>query len=57
MHDIYMSSVDIFIRAADALIERGFELVTVSEILGENILTQSRPVMYISRNEYLTHMD
>ena len=34
MHDLYMSSVDIFIRAADKLIAQGYELVTVSTLLG-----------------------
>ena len=34
MHEMYLSSYEIFSRAADELVERGFELVTVSEILG-----------------------
>ena len=34
MHDLYMSSVDIFIRAADKLIAQGYELVTVSTLPG-----------------------
>jgi len=34
MHELYLSSYEIFSRAADKLVEQGFELVTVSEILG-----------------------
>ncbi len=33
MHELYLSSYEIFSRAADKLIEKGFALVTVSEIL------------------------
>ncbi len=38
MHELYRSSYEIFSRAADKLVEMGYELVTVSEILelGEN---------------------
>lgn len=57
LHDIYMSSVDIFIRAADKLIEQGFELVTVSELLGLDTQATAQPVMYISKDTTITYMD
>ena len=57
LHDIYMSTVDIFIRAADILIEQGFELVTVSELLGLDSQASAQPVMYISRDHTITHMN
>ena len=58
MHDIYMSSADIFIRLADKLVENGFELVTVSEILSDTIKENgTEPVMYISSKETLSGMN
>ena len=57
MHDLYMSSVDIFIRAADKLIEQGYDLVTVSTILGLDENSQPPSVMYIARGQTVTHMD
>ncbi len=56
MHDIYMSSADIFIAAADRLIAEGYELVTVSELLGLSAETPVEPVMYISKNDTITYM-
>lgn len=56
LHDIYMSSVDIFIRAADKLIEQGFELVTVSELLGLDAQATAQPVMYISKDMTINSM-
>ncbi len=47
MHDIYMSSVDIFTRAADKLVEQGYELVTVSELL-ELSGKECKPCLYMS---------
>lgn len=55
MHDIYMSSVDIFKRAADKLIAEGYELVTVSELLALNG-KQPAPVMHLSKNNSITYM-
>ena len=57
MHDLYMSSIDIFIRAADRLIEQGYDLVTVSELLGLDESSQAPSAMYISRGKTVTHMD
>ena len=57
MHDLYMSSIDIFIRAADQLIEQGYDLVTVSELLGLDEDSPSPSVMYIARGKTVTHMD
>lgn len=57
LHDIYMSSVDIFIRAADELVKRGYELVTVSELLGLNASSQPATGMYIARGQTVSHMD
>ncbi len=56
MHDIYMSSADIFAQAADRLIAEGYELVTVSELLGLNIEIPAEPVMHISKNDTITYM-
>ena len=50
MHDIYLSSLDIFARAADRLVDEGYELVTVSELLGLGEVAP-RPVVYLSKNE------
>ena len=57
MHDIYMSSADIFILRADKLVENGFELVTVSEILADATKDGTRPVMYTSSKETLLGMN
>ncbi len=57
MHDLYMSSVDIFIRAADKLIAQGYELVTVSTLLGLDGNSQPPSVMYIARGQTVTHMN
>lgn len=57
LHDIYMSSVDIFIRAADELVKRGYELVTVSELLGLDSTSRPATEMYIARGQTVTHMD
>lgn len=57
MHDIYMSSADIFILLADKLVENGFELVTVSEILADATKDGTRPVMYTSSKETLLGMN
>ena len=58
MHDIYMSSADIFILLADKLVENGFELVTVSEILSDSINANGKmPVMYTSSKETLLGMN
>lgn len=54
MHDIYMSSVDIFTRAADRLVAEGYELVTVSELLGLNGKT-AEPCLYTSKDGKLSH--
>ncbi len=56
MHDIYMSSADIFAAAADRLIAEGYELVTVSELLGLNIEIPAEPVMYVSKKDTITYM-
>ncbi len=56
MHDIYMSSADIFIAAADRLIAEGYELVTVSELLGLSSEAAAAPVMHLSKNETITYM-
>lgn len=50
MHDIYLSSLDIFTRAADRLVAEGYELVTISELLGLGEGTP-KPVVYLSKNE------
>ena len=57
MHDLYMSSVDIFIRAADKLIAQGYELVTVSTLLGLDGNSQPPSVMYIARGQTVTYMN
>ncbi len=57
MHDISMSSVDIFIRLADKLVADGFELVTVSEMLEDAIKDGGEPVMYISKDESIDGMN
>lgn len=57
MHDIYMSSADIFILLADKLVESGFELVTVSEILADATKDGTHPVMYTSSKDTLTGMN
>jgi peptidoglycan-N-acetylglucosamine deacetylase len=57
MHDLYMSSVDIFIRAADKLIGQGYDLVTVSTLLGLDDESQPVAEMYIARGQTVTHMD
>lgn len=54
MHDIYMSSVDIFIAAADRLIAEGYQLVTVSELL--SLSGDARPVMHLSKGQTITYM-
>lgn len=54
MHDIYMSSVDIFTRAADRLVAEGYELVTVSELLGLNGKT-AEPCLYTSKDVKINH--
>ncbi len=46
MHELYLSSYEIFSRAADELTERGFELVTVSELLGFTASTKATPTVY-----------
>lgn len=46
MHELYLSSYEIFSRAADELTERGFELVTVSEILGLTASTKPTSTVY-----------
>ena len=53
MHDKSMSSVIIFERAAEKLIEDGYELVTVSEILG-NVTETPSAVIYMDKNNYQT---
>ena len=53
MHDKSMSSVIIFERAAKKLIEEGYELVTVSEILG-NVTETPSAVIYMDKNNYQT---
>ncbi len=45
MHELYLSSYEIFARAADRLAALGYELVTVSEILG--LTDESRPTAKI----------
>ena len=57
MHDLYMSSVDIFIRAADKLIAQGYELVTVSTLLGLDGNSQPPSVMYIAHGQTVTYMN
>ena len=57
MHDLYMSSVDIFIRAADKLIAQDYELVTVSTLLGLDGNSQPPSVMYIARGQTVTYMN
>lgn len=54
MHDIYMSSVDIFLRAADRLVAEGYELVTVSELLSLDGKT-AEPCLYTSKDVKITH--
>ena len=46
MHELYLSSYEIFSRAADELTARGFELVTVSEILGFTSSTKPTTAVY-----------
>ena len=52
-----MSSVDIVIRAADKLIAQGYELVTVSTLLGLDGDSQPPSVMYIARGQTVTYMN
>ena len=54
MHDIYMSSVDIFIAAADRLIAEGYQLVTVSELL--SLSGNALPVMHMGKGQTITYM-
>lgn len=53
MHDIYVSSADIFCKAADILVEQGYEFVTVSELLDLNG-KEAQPIMYTSKYDYVT---
>ena len=53
MHDISMSSVIIFERAAKKLIEEGYELVTVSEILGD-VAKAPTARIYTDKDNYQT---
>ena len=53
MHDKSMSSVEIFDRAAKKLIEEGYELVTVSEILGD-VSENPSAVIYMDKDNYQT---
>ncbi|MBO4212744.1 MAG: polysaccharide deacetylase family protein [Clostridia bacterium] len=53
MHDKSMSSVEIFDRAAKRLIEEGYELVTVSEILGDVTKTPTARI-YTDKDNYQT---
>ncbi len=55
MHDVYMSSADIFAAAADRLIAEGYQLVTVSELLSLSD-KQAQPVMYMSKTQTITYM-
>lgn len=57
LHDLYMSSVDIFKRASEELLQRGFELVTVSELLGLDANSTPATTMYLSRGRTVLHMD
>ena len=54
MHDIYMSSVDIFLRAADRLVAEGYELVTVSELLSLKGKA-AEPCLYTSKDVKISH--
>lgn len=47
MHELYLSSYEIFARAADKLTQMGFELVTVSEIL--ELSPEDKPTAKIHR--------
>ena len=53
MHDKSMSSVEIFDRAAKKLIKEGYELVTVSEILGDVTKTPTARI-YTDKDNYQT---
>ena len=53
MHDISMSSVVIFERAAKKLMEDGYKLVTVGELLGDKVKNPS-PVIYLDNKDYQT---
>ena len=48
MHDIYESSYEAFCIAVDALVADGFELVTVSELLGVDESTAASGVIHKS---------
>jgi len=45
MHELYLSSYEIFARAAEELVKQGYQLVTVSEILG--ITDKTKPAAKI----------
>lgn len=53
MHDISMSSVEIFDRAAKKLMDEGYKLVTVGELLGDKVNNPSA-VIYLDNNDYQT---
>lgn len=53
MHDKSMSSVVIFERAAKKLMDEGYKLVTVGELLGDKVNNPSA-VIYLDNNEYQT---
>ena len=53
MHDISMSSVVIFERAAKKLMEDGYKLVTEGELLGDKVKNPS-PVIYLDNKDYQT---
>lgn len=56
LHDIYMSSVDIFLRASAELLKQGYELVTVSQLLGLTADSTPATEMYIARGQTISSM-
>ncbi len=56
LHDLYMSSVDIFLRASAELIRQGYELVTVSQLLGLTADSTPATEMYIARGQTISSM-
>lgn len=56
LHDLYMSSVDIFLRASAELIRQGYELVTVSQLLGLTADSAPATEMYIARGQAISSM-
>ncbi len=53
MHELYMSSYEIFARAATELSARGYELVTVSEMLGLTESTKPTATMYTKGEPFI----